>query len=240
VGILSTGDEVQPAGQPLQRGQIWSSNTAALIGMVASAGGEAVDCGIAPDTLEGTRAAFQRGLDAGCDLLLSTGGVSVGDFDLVKEAMGALGAEMLFWKVRIKPGKPLALGSIAGVPAFGLPGNPVSCLVNFLQFVRPVIRGALGDPRPYLPVLRARLTASYHKRHRRAEFVRVRVAIEAGALTATPTGNQSSSWISSMADADGLMLVGAECSGFDAGALVWVQPVRGGGFFSASEPAYPW
>lgn len=240
VGVIATGDEVQPPGRPLKHGQIWSSNTASLLAMVAEAGAEGIDCGIAPDTLEGTRAAFQRALDAGCDLILSTGGVSVGDFDMVKDALGDLGAEMLFWKVRAKPGKPLALGEIGGVPAFGLPGNPVSCLVNFLQFVRPVLRKALGDPRPYLPALKATMAEAYRKRHSRAEFVRVTLSIQDGELIATPTGSQSSAWISSMARADGLLLVGTDATGAEAGEAVWVQPLHGGGFLSSDTPAYPW
>lgn len=240
VGIIATGDEVQPPGQPLEPGQIWSSNTAALAGLVREAGGEPLDCGIAPDTLEGTALAFRRALDAGCVLIISTGGVSVGDFDVVKEALGELGAEMLFWKVRAKPGKPLALGQIGGIPAFGLPGNPVSCLVNFLQFVRPVLRRALGDPRPYLPALQATLTTPYRKKHGRAELVRVRLAFSDGLLIATPTGSQSSAWISSMAHADALMLIGIESTGAEAGEQVRVQPLRGGGFLSSDVPDYPW
>ncbi|HCH62424.1 MAG TPA: molybdopterin molybdenumtransferase MoeA, partial [Deltaproteobacteria bacterium] len=114
VAIVSTGDEVVPAGVPLGPGQIYSSNTAQLMRLIEESGGIPVDCGIAPDTLEGVRAAFVRALDS--DLIVTTGGVSVGDFDVVRDAMADLGAEMTFWKVRIKPGKPLAHGVIGGVP----------------------------------------------------------------------------------------------------------------------------
>jgi len=240
VGIISTGDEVRAPGEDLQPGQIWSSNTAALIGLIIEAGAEPIDCGIAPDTLEGTRDTFLRAIDTGCDLLVSTGGVSVGDFDVVKDAMGSLGAEMLFWKVRAKPGKPLALGQIGGVPTFGLPGNPVSCMVNFLQFVRPVLRRAMGDPRPFLPVLRATIDAPFRKRHGRAEFVRVRLRVQDGRLRATPTGNQSSGWITSMAHGDALLIVGIESTGVDAGDEVWVQPMHASPALMTAEPAYPW
>lgn len=240
VGILATGDEICPTGAPLQPGQIWSSNTAALMALVTDAGGEAIDCGIARDNLSSIRAAFERATQAKCQLLLSTGGVSVGDFDLVKDAMQDAGAEMVFWKVRAKPGKPLALGRVGGMPVFGLPGNPVSCTVNFLQFVRPVIRQALGDPRPFVPAVQAVLTADYRKKHGRAEFVRVALRHGDGQLHATPTRNQSSAWISSMADADGLMLLGIDSQGASAGDRVWVQPFPVSAYNAAEYPDYPW
>ncbi len=235
VALLATGDEVVPPGQPLAPGQIHSSNSLALAAMIREAGGEPIDCGIAPDTLEGTRAAFQRALQTGCDLILSTGGVSVGDFDVVKEALADVGAEMVFWKVRIKPGKPLAVGMIGDRPAFGLPGNPVSCMVNFLQFVRPLIRRALGDPRPFLPAVPAVLRGRLTKRHGRAELIRVTLSWSESGLVATPTGGQSSS----MALADGLLLLGVDSDGAADGDVVRVQ-VTSPGFLSAAQPEYPW
>ncbi|MDG1481702.1 MAG: molybdopterin molybdotransferase MoeA [Myxococcota bacterium] len=239
VALLGTGDELVPPGQPLEPGQIYSSNSLALAAMVRQAGGEPVDCGIAPDTLEGTRAAFQRALDTGCDLILSTGGVSVGDFDVVKEALTDVGAEMVFWKVRVKPGKPLAMGMIGDRPAFGLPGNPVSCMVNFLQFVRPLIRRAVGDPRPFLPAVPATLRGSLRKRHGRAELVRVVLSWSESGLIAETTGGQSSGWISSMARADGLLLLGIDSEGAADGDAVVVQIIRPG-FLSSETPQYPW
>ncbi|MFT5681350.1 MAG: molybdopterin molybdotransferase [Myxococcota bacterium] len=239
VALLATGDEVVPPGQPLQPGQIYSSNSLALAAMIREAGGEPIDCGIAPDTLEGTRAAFRRALATGCDLILSTGGVSVGDFDVVKDALTDVGAEMVFWKVRVKPGKPLAMGMIGDVPAFGLPGNPVSCLVNFLQFVRPLIRRALGDPRPFLPAVPATLSGSISKRHGRAELVRVVLSWSATGLIATLTGGQSSGWISSMARANGLLMLGIDSTGAADGEAVTVQVISPG-FLSAEQPQYPW
>lgn len=239
VALLGTGDELVPPGQPLEPGQIYSSNSLALAAMVREAGGEPIDCGIAPDTLEGTRAAFQRALDTGCDLILSTGGVSVGDFDVVKDALTDVGAEMVFWKVRVKPGKPLAMGMIGDRPAFGLPGNPVSCMVNFLQFVRPLIRRAVGDPRPFLPAVPATLRGNIRKRHGRAELVRVVLSWSESGLIAETTGGQSSGWISSMARADGLLLLGIDSEGAADGDAVTVQIIRPG-FLSAERPQYPW
>ena len=239
VAIIATGDEVVRPGQPLQPGQLYSSNTPALMSMVRAAGGVPIDCGIAPDTLEGTSAVFRAALATGCDLLLSTGGVSVGDFDVVKEALADVGAKMAFWKVRIKPGKPLAMGVIGGKPALALPGNPVSCLVNFLQFVRPLIRTALGDPRPFLPAVPATLQGDVRKRAGRAELIRVTLSWEDGQLMARTTGSQSSGQVSSMAIAHGLLLLGIESTGAADGETLPVQ-VFDTGFLAAATPQYPW
>jgi molybdopterin molybdotransferase len=239
VALLATGDEVVPPGQELGPGQIWSSNTQVLLGLVREAGGVAIDCGIAPDTLEGTRAAFHRALGHAPDLVVSTGGVSVGDFDVVKEAMGDLGAEMGFWKVRMKPGKPLAFGVIGGIPAFGLPGNPVSCVVNFLQFVRPVMRRALGDCAPFLPVVDAVLDEPLRKKAGRNELVRVRLSWRGGRMHALSTGSQGSARVRGLADAHGLVLLDEKATGADAGDVVPVQ-VFETEFLNQPESGYRW
>lgn len=237
VGIVSTGDELAQPGHPLGPGQIWSSNTSALMGLILEAGALPVDCGTAPDHLEGTRAAFRRAL--GCDIILSTGGVSVGDFDLVKQVFAEDGADMRFWKVRLKPGKPLAFGFLAGRPLFGLPGNPVSCMVNFLQFVRPVLRRSMGDPRPYLPVVDALLERGHRRATGREELVRVSLRWEAGRLLATPTGAQGSSLLSSVSRGHGFALVAADRAELGAGEAVAVQIFDPE--FGASEiPGYRW
>ncbi|MCB9778267.1 MAG: molybdopterin molybdotransferase MoeA [Alphaproteobacteria bacterium] len=230
VAVLSTGDEVVPIDRPLGPGQIWSSNGHALRAWVAEAGALPIDCGIAPDDLDGTRAAFQRALDTAPDFILSTGGVSVGDFDVVKQVMSEARPDgetaIDYWKVRMKPGKPLAFGRIGGVPTFGLPGNPVSCQVGFLQFVRPVLRRSLGLARPFLPVRPAVLTHDQRKRPGRAELVRVTLRFGADGLLATPTGSQGSGQSSSMAMAHGLVLLPADGEGALAGATVAVQVFR--------------
>lgn len=238
VAVIATGDEIVAPGAPRQPGQIWSSNSLTLLGLVREAGAEPVDCGIAPDTLEGTRAAFRRALD--CDFILSTGGVSVGDFDVVKEALAAEGAEMRFWKVRMKPGKPLAFGLIGGKPAFGLPGNPVSCVVNFFQFVRPVLRVSLGDRRPYLPVVDAVFRGELRRSTGREELVRVTLSWEQGRLTARSTGAQGSDQLTSLARGHGLMLVGRELASLDDGATVAVQLIADAPFRRAETPDYRW
>ena len=203
VAILSTGDEVVEVGNPLEQGQIYSSNNHTLAGLVAEAGGEPMDCGIAPDDPEGLRECLARCLRA--DLILTTGGVSMGDFDFVKEALQAHGSTLDFWKVAIKPGKPLAYGTIGGKPAFGLPGNPVSCMVNFYEFVRPVMRQMMGDGRGFLPVIKARLDVEIRKRQGRALFARLSLSqAEDGTFVASPLTNQSSGALTSMVVADGL------------------------------------
>ncbi len=236
VGILSTGDEVVETGFPLDHGQIWSSNSRSLAALVEQAGGVPVDLGIVRDEPAALKAAFHEGLR--CDILLSTGGVSVGDFDYVKEVLQDLGVVMDFWKVWMKPGKPLAFGNIGSRPIFGLPGNPVSCMVNFLQFVRPMIRLMVGDPRPFLPVLRARLEAPIKRRPDRPELLRVALRHDGEQLWARAVGgHQGSGNLAAMAQAHGLLL--ADLDEVLLEDRVWVQ-VFDNSFLCAEEPFYPW
>ncbi|MCP4808403.1 MAG: molybdopterin molybdotransferase MoeA [Proteobacteria bacterium] len=235
VAILSTGDEVVEPGWPAHAGQIYSSNTLTLMGLVKRAGAEPIHCGIAPDDPEGLRAALSRCLRA--DLVVTTGGVSMGDFDHVKDFFQSHGA-LEFWKVAMKPGKPLAFGSFGGVPCFGLPGNPVSCMVNFYQFVRPVIRKTLGDPRPHLPVVEARLEGRIGKKKGRAELARVTLRLEDGGFVATPVSRQSSGVLTSMAECDGLSLVPADSGAVEGGRIrVQVLDPR---FLDGATANYGW
>jgi molybdopterin molybdotransferase len=224
VAILSTGDEVIQAGEPLGPGQIYSSNTHSLMGMVKEAGAIPLDCGNAPDEPSELKAYLERCL-AG-DIIVTTGGVSVGDFDYVKEAYAAFGSELDFWKVCIKPGKPLAFGQIGGKPAFGLPGNPVSCMVNFTQFVRPVLQGMLGAEKSFAPVVDAVLDAPIAKRPGRALLSRVSLRFESGQIRAQPFNNQSSGALTSMVASDGLALLDVESDGLGKGDAVRVQVSR--------------
>jgi molybdopterin molybdotransferase len=237
VSILSTGDEVVEAGTPLGPGQIYSSNSHSLAGMVLLAGGIPIDRGNAPDDPAILQDYLQRCTDA--DLILTTGGVSVGDFDYVVDAFEQQGSRLDFWKVAIKPGKPLAYGHVGGVRTFGLPGNPVSCMVGFLQFVRPAIRRMLGDARPFLPVVEAVLAEPISHRPGRALFCRVALRTRGGELLAFPTLNQSSGALSSMVEADGFALLGRESEGLAAGEQVRVQ-VIGGAWGGSLKPDYGW
>ncbi|MEO8379081.1 MAG: gephyrin-like molybdotransferase Glp, partial [Acidobacteriota bacterium] len=158
VAILSTGDELIESGQPAAPGKIVNTNGPQLEALVREAGGIPRTLGIVRDTREATMAAFETALTS--DLVLSSGGVSVGAYDFVKEALEALGAETRFWRVAMKPGKPVVLSRRGPTVIFGLPGNPGSCFVSFHLFVAPAIRKMLGQERGWLPpTVEARLTA---------------------------------------------------------------------------------
>lgn len=210
VAILSTGDELRAPGTALEVGQIYASNATLLQGMIEEAGGVAVDCGVARDSAEDTREGFLRALAQKPDLILSSGGVSVGDFDPVKGTLADLGARLDFWKVKMKPGKPLAVGELAGVPVLALPGNPVSAAVSFQLFARPLIKRALGSSVEEARLRRARLPLlePIEKKHARAELIRVarRTSAHHGEGWAL-AGGQSSAWLSPLERADALLIV---------------------------------
>ena len=234
VAVISTGDEVVQPGTALGPGQIYSSNNVTLAALVAEAGGVPVDLG---NCLDDPAALHARFTDAArcADLVVSTGGVSVGDFDHVKDVLGAVD----FWRVAMKPGKPLAFGRFGDRPFFGLPGNPVSCMVNFLQFVRPVVRTMLGDPSPFLPVVSATLTRPVRRAPGRVEFLRVRLSRDAaGTLWASPTGgHQGSGNVAGMADAHGFALLDATRT--EVSGDVSVQ-VFDGSYDARESAGYTW
>jgi molybdopterin molybdotransferase len=235
VAVLSTGDEVVEPGFPLGPGQIHSSNGHALAALVREAGGVPVNLGNVRDEPTAIAAAFRAALR--CDLVLSTGGVSVGDYDHVKGVLGDLGLVMDFWRVAMKPGKPLAYGVLDGRPIFGLPGNPVSCMVNFYQFVRPVIRKMLGDPTPFLPVIEAEVSTPVSRRPGRPELVRVRLRRDGERVLAEVAGHQGSAGVLSMADAHGFALLPADAT--TIAGRVAVQVIDPG-FLAGASPDYRW
>ncbi len=242
VAVLSTGDEVVAPGTALQGGQIWSSNNASLAGQILEAGGVPLDLGNAPDRLEDTIAALARAVEA-ADVVITTGGVSVGAFDVVKEAHAAVGATAEFWKVHMKPGKPLAFGRVEtggrSVPLFGLPGNPVSCMVNFAQFVRPWLRRALGDPKPFLPVVEAIAGEAFDEAPGRARLIRVWLSRDGDRIVAHSTGSQSSGVLTSMVRAHGLLLVGIDALPPQGGERVRVQ-ILDPSFLDGESADYGW
>ena len=178
-------------------------------------------------------------LESAPDLIVTTGGVSVGAFDFVKEVFGRVGGAIDFWKVRMKPGKPLAFGLMGTPPLFGLPGNPVSCMVNFLQFVRPWIRKSLGTPNAFLPVVPATAGCAFRERPGRASFVRVTLVVGPNGWIAESTGSQSSGVLTSMARAHGFLLLDEHSSGVGPGDPVRVQ-LFDSSFLDGGVPAYPW
>jgi molybdopterin molybdotransferase len=205
VAILSTGDELVDLATPPGPGQIPNSNTYTLAAQVREAGGIPVNLGIARDSREDLEEHFRAGL--GADMLVSTAGVSVGDRDFVREVMGKLGAELDFWKVNMRPGKPLTFGRVGGRPFFGLPGNPVSSMVTFELFVRPALRRLGGDPRVFRPRATARTREALDNPGPRWGYLRVRLADEPGGLVARATGEQGSGILTSMLRADGLAVL---------------------------------
>jgi molybdopterin molybdotransferase len=205
VAVLSTGDELVPPEASLGPGQIPDSNTYTLCGLAVEAGAVPLTLGIARDRREELVERLRRGLEA--DVLVSSAGVSVGDRDFVREAVETLGARLDFWKVNMRPGKPLTFGRIGERIFFGLPGNPVSSMVTFELFVRPVLRRLGGHRTLGRPRLRARALEPIDNPGSRPGYLRVRLEPLAEGVGARPTGEQGSGILRSMLLADGLAVV---------------------------------
>lgn len=203
VAIFSTGDELAEPGQPLKPGQIYNSNRTLLIALCRQLGFRPIDCGTVEDTLDATKQALSKAAEQ-ADVILSSGGVSVGEEDHVKPAVEALGALEL-WKVQMKPGKPVAYGRVAGVPFLGLPGNPVSSYIVFQLLGVPLLRSLQGQVST-LPVYYS-VTSGFDKKiTRREEYIRVKLERnDEGNLVASPFANLSSGVMSSLSWADGLV-----------------------------------
>jgi molybdopterin molybdotransferase len=225
VAIMATGDELVEPDRLVDDGRIVSSNSYALQAAVLEAGGSPVLFPIARDEPEQIAAHFRRALR--CDVVVSTGGVSVGDRDWIKLVLAELGGDLQLWRVRMKPGAPLAFVTLEGRPVFGLPGNPVSTLVTFEQFVRPALLRMQGHERLFRPVARARLGAAYAKSPGRAHVVRVMLEEKNGVLHAQPASDQSSGVLLSMVRADGLAFVPEDSGDVPAGTEVSVILLRG-------------
>ncbi|MDO8466439.1 MAG: molybdopterin molybdotransferase MoeA [Gallionella sp.] len=225
VAILSTGNELEGLDEPVDPNKIPNSNSYALMGQVQALGIEPVLLGIARDDPDELARYLKRGLEY--DVLLVSGGTSVGVHDYVRPTIEALGAQMLFWRVSMKPGHPVAFGKIGEKIIFGLPGNPVSSMVCFEQFVIPALRRMMGHARTYRRTIEARMTHNVKHQPGRTEFIRVLLAKEPGGYTATSTGAQGSGMLLSMARADGLAVIAADCNGLTAGSAVTVQLLDG-------------
>ncbi|MGB9701010.1 MAG: gephyrin-like molybdotransferase Glp [Thermodesulfobacteriota bacterium] len=234
VAILSTGDELIEIDEPWTEGKIVNSNAYSLTGQVKMCGAEAILLGIARDRLEDLSSKIQQGLLA--DILITSGGVSVGDYDLVKEMLRKLG-QINFWKVAMRPGQPLAFGLVSGKPLFGLPGNPVSSMVSFEQFVRPAILKMAGHTKIFRPTIIAELGEDLEKKAGLTHFLRCRLIRENDKIIATTTGEQGSGILSSMVKAQGLIVFPAELTKARAGQKVKVM-LLDQTFFSDSVPNY--
>ncbi len=226
VAFFSTGDELRSIGEPLGEGELYDSNRYTLHGMLARLGVEVLDMGVVRDRREDVEAAFGAAADA-ADAIITSGGVSVGEADYVTETLQRLG-EVNFWKIAMKPGRPLAFGRVAEAWFFGLPGNPVSVMVTFYQFVQPALRRLAGET-PVAPKrFRVPAATPLRKRPGRVEFQRgVLVRDEDGRLTVHSTGLQGSHVLSGMSRANCFIVLPLETGDLEAGAEVEVEPFEG-------------
>lgn len=221
VAILSTGDEIVELTDEPQPGKVVNSNSYALAALVRQTGAIPRMLGIVRDTREATVAAIESALES--DFVVSSGGVSAGAYDFVKDALDQLGAETKFWKVAMKPGKPVVFSRLRDRVYFGLPGNPVSCMVAFVLFVAPSIRKAMGATSNLIPPLvRIRTEGAIKSKGDRRTYIRVRVVARDGELVASPMPAQGSHVSTSMLGANGLAVLEAGHTGVAAGESVEV------------------
>ena len=227
VAFFSTGDELVSIGAPLLEGQIYDSNRYTIHGMLQRLGVEAIDMGVVRDDPALIESAFREAA-AMADAVVTSGGVSVGEADFIKDLLNRLG-EVVFWKIAMKPGRPLAYGRIGHAHFFGLPGNPVSVMVTFYQFVRDALYVLMGrDPVPPLPSLRATLTSDLKKAPGRTEFQRGILTRSAhGEWSVRVTGEQGSGILRSMSEANCFIILPTDQGNVSAGATVDVQVMEG-------------
>lgn len=204
--VLATGDElVEPGGSP-DEDQIISSNSYGVAALCTTAGAEAIDLGIASDDMDDIKTRVQKAIDSESDILVTIGGASVGDYDLVQKALVEMGMELNFWKIAMRPGKPLMFGKLGDMRFMGLPGNPASCLVTANLFLAPLVRKLAGNPATQV-VQKAKTTVELPQNAERQDYMRARIERdENGDLIATPFSRQDSSLVRVFADANGLLI----------------------------------
>jgi molybdopterin molybdotransferase len=234
VAILATGSELVLPGQPLEPGQIRNSNSYTAYGQVRAAGGEPVLLGIARDDPDETRALIARALEE--DVVITSGGVSVGEFDFVKQVQDELGVERRFWRVAVKPGKPVAFGIHGDTLVFGVPGNPVAAMVSFELYIRPALLAMQGRNDIFRPCVLAAAAEPVKRAKDRTEARRCRIVRRAGDVEFTTTGPQGSGILRSMALADGLVFVPPGYPGGETGERLMVMLLEGS---STERPAFP-
>ena len=221
VAIVATGDELVDIDETPSPWKIVSSNSYSLAALVRECEGIPLQIGIAKDRREDLLAKFRAAMRA--DLIISSGGVSVGDYDLVKDIMKEMGNRMQFWQVAMKPGRPLAFGSMGDVPTVGLPGNPVSAMVSFEQFIRPAILKMLGHKNLFRRVVRASLDEDINKKKGIRHFIRARIRRDGENYAVVTTGEQGSGILKSMVRANGLIILPEEAAEVRKGSMVSVQ-----------------
>jgi molybdopterin molybdotransferase len=227
VAFFSTGDELKAIGTPLAPGEIYDSNRYTLHGMLTRLNCEVIDMGVVEDTPAAVERALGDAAEA-ADVVITTGGVSVGEADYIKAVLAKLG-EVLFWKIAVKPGRPLAYGRIGKAHFFGLPGNPVAVMVTFYQFVRDALFVLQGEktaqPQPTFKVV---LSAPIKKLPGRTEFQRGILATDGkGAWSVRTTGDQGSGILSSMSQANCFIVLDSDTGNVAAGEWVEVQLLEG-------------
>ena len=227
VAFFSTGDELKSIGTPLAAGEIYDSNRYTLYGMLTRLGCEVIDMGVIEDAPEKLERAFVAAAQS-ADVVITSGGVSVGEADYVKQLLDQLG-EVVFWKIAMKPGRPLAYGKVRGAHFFGLPGNPVSVMATFYQFVREALLILQGQRNVApLPTFKVPLSAPIRKAPGRTEFQRGILSPDGrGGFTVRTTGDQGSGILSSMSQADCFIVLGSDVGNVAAGELVDVQLLEG-------------
>lgn len=226
VAFFSTGDELRSIGEPLEAGQIYDSNRYTLYGMLKRLDADVLDMGVVPDEKAALKQALQQAANE-ADVVITSGGVSVGDADYVKEMLAELG-EVNFWKIAMKPGRPLAFGKIGDALFFGLPGNPVSVMVTFYQFVQPALKKMAGENDHPSPLMQVETADKIRKRPGRFEFQRgILFEDDKGQLKVQTTGQQGSGILRSMSVANCFILLDEDCNGIEPGSQVTVQPFAG-------------
>lgn len=225
VAFFSSGDELKSIGEKLNAGDIYDSNRYTLHSMLQRIGADILDMGVIKDAPEALRIALTTAAQE-ADVIITSGGVSVGEADFIKQILAKIG-EVNFWKIAMKPGRPLAFGHIFGKPFFGLPGNPVSVMVTFYQFVQPALQKMAGATLTEPLALAAIAASPIPKRSGRFEFQRGVMQSQNGQLTVTMTGAQGSGMLSSMSAANCFILLDEQCTGVAAGDTVTIQPFVG-------------
>ncbi len=221
VAVVATGDELVDIDETPSPWKIISSNSYSLAALVLECGAIPLQIGIARDRREDLIAKFRDAMRA--DLIVSSGGVSVGDYDLVKEIMKEVGNRMQFWQIAMRPGRPLAFGTLGDVPIVGLPGNPVSSMVSFEQFIRPAILKMMGHKNLFRRTVLARIVEGIEKKKGVRHFIRARIRWDGESYTVVTTGDQGSGILKSMVRANGLIILPEGAATVGAGEKVMVQ-----------------